>query len=407
MLIRASLAGLCCLGLGWLIVAETFAQEEMRRGRPAFAILWRPSSPSAAASLAESYLSRGATGAARQQARAALNITPWNAIALRILGLTEERVGDARKAASLMALGAKLGWRDTQTQIWLLKHTLADANFHVAMQHGDALARRQKALPLVFALMTAATTSPQGIDALVERLEVPSNWREKYFSQLGNVPRGFYPSLSTLFERMKTGATPPSRKEAAPLMLAMILHGKGAEARALWTTLFGNSGPSTYVTEGGFDRTDPSSPEYTTPTAFDWWLNPSAKGYADIMEAPTSQGNSALRIISTSADTSLFGRQVVILPPGTYELTARIYANREDASRVISSDITCQDGQTKITPPPSPGPLPTGRWVRFKTLFTVPREGCAYQSLNVRSLPRESHTEASLWFDDFVISPAN
>lgn len=405
-LVRISLAAAVCAGLGWLALSEGLATQAMHAGKPEVAARWRPSSPGANAALAEAELRRGRVKRARDRAMCVLATAPSNVAAMRVAGLAEERLGTPEQAARLMAQAAKWSWRDTQTQMWLFQRTLLDGNFPAAMQHGDALARRAKERPLVYALMTAATAATAATPALIARLEEPSNWRLDFFRSLQSVRPEAVPGIVRLFEQLKGSALPPTRTEARDFLYRMIEFDP-AGARQLWDRLFADGAVRRIVTDGRFDRTDPTSPDYRAPTPFDWWFPPTTQGYVDVTASPRSETDKAMHITYSGTDGALpIAQQIIVLPPGSYTLSARVAAEREDALRDVPIDVMCGKSATALSTAGTPLVRAGSEWQTITRRFTVPANGCPYQTIAIRALPRDEARDIILWFDDVSVAQA-
>ena len=70
-----------------------------------------------------------------------------------------------------MTVAGRLGWRDVVTQIWLFRDRLLADDLDGALDHADAVMRRQDVVPKALLLALAqAARDPRSTDALVGHL---------------------------------------------------------------------------------------------------------------------------------------------------------------------------------------------------------------------------------------------
>jgi len=152
---------------------------------PELAVLWRGDSADAVAALARQRLvSHDRDGAARLAGRA-LQLAPLNASALTTYGFAMDLLGRQPRADAAMFVAGRLGWRDLVTQIWLLRRMLLAGDIEAALNHADALMRRQDAVPApLLAALTAAARDPRTTDALARHLALNPAWRTPFIVYL-------------------------------------------------------------------------------------------------------------------------------------------------------------------------------------------------------------------------------
>ena len=128
---------------------------------PEAAVLWRGDSSDAIAALARQRLAGRDQGGAARLAGRALQLAPLNASAMTTYGFAMDELGRQARADTAMAIAGKLGWRDALTQLWLFRRMLLAGDFEAALNHADALMRRQDVVPAaLLAALTAAAHDP-------------------------------------------------------------------------------------------------------------------------------------------------------------------------------------------------------------------------------------------------------
>ena len=167
--------------LGWEVIKVPVAQ----RAPPELAVRISPKSPEVLARAADGELDARRLDNAAFVARASLAMAPFNARALRVLGLA---IADADPvdADQLLTLAGNLSLRDNVTHAWLTEQRLKRGDYRSAFAHADTLVRRRAGLgPQVFNLYTtAATSDPRALPALVELLATRPRWRQDYLQYL-------------------------------------------------------------------------------------------------------------------------------------------------------------------------------------------------------------------------------
>lgn len=94
----------------------------------------------------------------------------------------ESRKGMPREEGrQFLRLLRKMGWRDLATQQNLLFDAAQRNDLQGAMQHFDAILRRDKLTGAIYPLMVQLELDPQGREALAERLRGMPSWRASYF----------------------------------------------------------------------------------------------------------------------------------------------------------------------------------------------------------------------------------
>ncbi|WP_211352805.1 O-antigen ligase family protein [Altererythrobacter ishigakiensis] len=112
----------------------------------------------------------------------ALNRQPLDQSLLNAIFASEVKRGldDTRRRAYISTL-SKMGWRNTPTQQNLLYEAAQRNDLEAALNHIDALLRRDKLVEQIMPLLTQIEVDPAGTRIMVDWLAQDPIWRERYF----------------------------------------------------------------------------------------------------------------------------------------------------------------------------------------------------------------------------------
>ena len=188
---RTLVAVLLGTALSWQISAAGVAALAARSSDPhLLAATGSAAHPQAGAIMAQSLLAAGQRAPAAALARSIVLVDPTNDRAMRVLGLATEALGQHDRGAAIMRQAAALGWRDTPTQLWVLRDAVMRDDYVTVIQRADALARRNRSGELTQPLFRAAVTEPHLRGALADSLADQPMWRGAFFADIRQKPAG-------------------------------------------------------------------------------------------------------------------------------------------------------------------------------------------------------------------------
>jgi hypothetical protein len=365
---------------------------------PELALLWRGDSSDAVAALARKRLIGHDRDGAMRLAGRALQLAPLNASALTTYGFAMDLQGRQPQADAAMFVAGRLGWRDLVTQIWLFRRMLLAANVEAALNHADALMRRQDAVPTaVLAALTAAARDPRTTDALARHLAQNPPWRTPFIVYLSAFAQPPATDVAhALLTRLANGPTPPTGDELAVYLRSLVSTQQFDQAAREWRQLTHGAGQAGYVYDGDFERAAGQTP-------FDWTLSDGVGWTASVADAPGEGHGQALRVEYDGVSPPKSVRQLLVLPPGAYRLSGQVYGEGDADPRALGWSVAC------VTTGQVLGGVPTSaakdRWAPFAAALTVPAEGCSAQWLALTATPGDLRTDITAWFDDLAVKP--
>lgn len=259
-------------------------------------------------------------------ARRSLAISPLQTRAARVLGMAELALRRPVPALAALDVAARGGWRDTPTQLWLLQAALDTGDYDSALQRGDALIRRGAATDSVFALFRQMNDEAAFRRSLLRRLADSPDWRGLMFLDFRRAAPAELTGLETLIAETARTPHPATDLELFPLVERMLELGMTAPAHALWRSKAPSSGwtAGNLLYDGGFAIAD-TRQGAGTPPRFEWWVDSDGTGQASVGPAPNGRGF-ALAASSRAGSVVTLAAQAIGLKPGSYRLTARVYA---------------------------------------------------------------------------------
>lgn len=386
----AALAGGACLFLAWQIVV----QAAVERTPSATALKLAPGSARALTRAAEAELDAGRPEQAERLAREALAATPFNARAVRVLGISVDRRGDADRGDQLVTLAGNWSLRDGPAHAWLVDRRLRQGRYGSAFAHADALMRRKPELqPQLFKLMRIAVAhEPRALSAVAERLAEAPSWRRGFLFDLSARPEGFSPAMSLALMLQKSRA--PLNDDELGVLLTHLVQARQYRPAAELRRRLGRDGETPF--DGVFD-------DRPGPAPFRWFVGSGAGATVEIAPDDVVAGQSALRVEYDGYSTPGLVRQFTALPAGAYELQARWRSETPVAADRLAWVVACaEDGRVVARSVQPAAATPTG-WRATAVRFEVPRAGCEGQWLQLKASPGERRTTLVVWYDDVKI----
>jgi hypothetical protein len=313
-----------------------------------------------------------------------LEHSPYEAVALRNIGIITASNDDEKGAARLLDIAARLSLRDYLTHAWLLDYRFRTNQVAPAVKEADLLLRQDdQNWPVILPALIALTRDPRIIDPLARTLSARPYWRGTFITRLGS--DNPYPDTTfALLTRLKAIGSAASKDELDPYFIKSADRLSPSQLFAQWIALLPPSAQSAskgLLREGDFAGLDASPP-------FGWRLYPADGVYAERSTGPAGMG-SALYVSYSGELETIFANQQLVLPPGHYRFAGRAYAEDAIDAGVFRWSIVCMTkGATGVlgTAPVNPQP---GQLGRYAVEFDVPAK-CDQQQLALTGTARDT-----------------
>ncbi len=270
----------------------------------------------------------------------ALAKDPLNAEAVRLLAETESDPGRVR---TLMQEAVRRSRRESAALFWLLNDSLYRKEFQRALDCADILLRTQPELSgYVLNYVAYMAQDPGGLPLVAEALAKRPGWRGPFFDALPRSVRQIEVPLQ-LMTALKENGSPPSDKELAPYLDALISQDRTDAAYNAWLQFLPAAGLAnlSLLTNGSFASTPSGLP-------FDWRIARGQNAVAELV--PTGSGGSErLLHVSFGSGRVTFPElsQIVLLGPGRYRLEGKL-RGRIIAKRGLRWQLRCAGGAHRI-----------------------------------------------------------
>lgn len=390
-------AGVLGLLLGLVLVPNSLSALALSRNDPEAAVAARPTSDALAAA-GDQAMTAKRYAIAEAYGRQSLARSPFNVVALRVVGLSREaRNADDDKAAGYMALAGQLGWRDTPTQLWYVNTASQIGEYEIAMQRADALLRRREFSDEVLAFVRGAATKEAARGSILARLVENPGWRDRLFLDAKTMPEQQKLGVETLIASLRKSSAPVTREEIAPYLDGLIRAGDPGRAYRTWVLAFGDR-TDQWPRDPDFREAAAASMTATVALPFDWQIS-SPQG---ITTRFGSKGGLELGI--ESRRRNVVAQQLMRLPPGAYHFEARLAGNAPRADTLLNWTIVCDpsridaDSGAKRTTPSA-----SGTTMSFD--FTVRSDAvCDSQRLTLAGGSANASGTASIMIDRVAIT---
>lgn len=405
MLARAAVGIILVLWLGKLIVTTALVQIALNARQPELLDTLGVESPRLLAEMAGAAIGDEDYARAGELARNALVAAPGEPVAIRALGLSEDAIGDPQRAAAIMALSAKWGWRDRPTQAWLYQRLVLNEDYATAAMHGDAILRQNPTFEPMLRAFAYQAAIPGGRRALIDLLAARPAWRKNYFATLVELEPQLIASTDALFRELATTAAPPTREDVIPFMGRTVQLRQANRGRALWFALFAAGQPPSPLYDGGFEAMASQRILNGQDRVFEWATAYSANGYAEAVQRRGAQG-SALQVSVSGVGNQRLAWQTLTLRPGRYEVSGRYSVDNDEALGALDLRVTCYVGNRELGKwIPRTGVEPD-RWHSFRFVVDVPAgsEACETQFIGFEGKASSPPREQLIWFDDLAIA---
>lgn len=334
--------------------------------------------------------------AVQAKAREILHRSPMEPQAVSLLAQGLVRTGHPAEAERMFRAATTLSHRNTTADLWLFDQAMRARRYEDAFTRADAVLRRDTQGYLsVLETMHTAARDPDALKPLAARLALAPSWRVTFFDLLygrSTTPAFVYP----LFDAMREAGSPPTHAELEGYLRVLSRDGQYEQAYLAWLLSMSPEALESldYVYDGEFDGRPATAP-------FGWKLGGSAGGGSAMEAAPG--GGRALMINSDGYTPAVFAQQLMVLPPGRYQLTGTVQAPANAAAGELAWSVSCLPAKNELMQAPA---RPTDGWRRFSAPFTVPLTGCKAQMLALKSQPGERRTTMAVWYDKLAVQPA-
>jgi hypothetical protein len=391
------LAGTLTVVAAALVTAAT-ASQVLMSSAPAVAVQWGPWNAQAKGKLAAALLTReqmDPTGRAWSLSRAAISRSPGNVDALATFGVLSSAQGHKGTADRAFAYAEGLSRHNRVSELYLIERAVETNDIPRALLHYDhALSTTRRLQPLLLPVLSAAADQPLVLNNLIKTLKRRPIWSvefARYFVAHGPNPAYTLPALLPVLalkpdddvQRVILKAAIARLIEAGAYSAAVAAYDHATHAKRL----------SRAVWDGDFSRRTALSP-------IDWALH-DEPGLSGVVQRQNASAGNALFIIADSDHDGEVARQLLLLNPGVYHLSAVI--GDTDAAAPPQIVLACT-GEKKVPFVAASFPAAPAAGRRIGIELRVPM-GCPAQWLMVRTSPSETRSATPAWIDDIAIMP--
>jgi hypothetical protein len=332
-------------------------------------------------------------------ARRILSTEPLNAEAYRMLG---EVASDPKEARVSMKNAVARSRRESVAVYWLLNDSATQGDFERALGYADVLLRsRGQLTPYVVGYIAhIAESGPAGFEGVVSRLSADPPWRAAVLRYL---PRSAK-DLRTPLRIMKALEGRNSRVAAKyyrPYLQYLVGKKQIPLAYATWLQLQTAEQLKLVglINNGGFQRDISNAP-------FGWQIGRSQNALTRFGPHSSRLEGRAFQTIFSDGRVRFSGpRQMVVLAPGSYELSGEVIGQIK-AKRGLKWGVRCVASRSLGLTEEISGAYPV--WTKFSLGFVVPSSGdCPGQEVRLQHAARSASEEfvsGEIWFDNIKIT---
>jgi hypothetical protein len=396
---RTAALAVVLAGLLWLTTAVTVSGVFGQRNS-AVALAWWPGHAAARGTLARQLLmdksapSAAQRSRARELAEAALARDSLSVPAVTTLGLLAAEAKDLERANRLFRYSETLSRRDLATQIWLIERDVTKNDISGALTHYDrALRTSSTAGDLLFPILARASIHPKVAEQVSRLLGSRPPWWQPFVRRVtfdAALPAGSIPHLLAALR------LDPQLEEERTILADAIRRlekeGQYASAFHLYRSTDSVRAPGVNIRNSGFEADNPLPP-------FDWLLvqDPDLRATID----RRGDRGSALFLLASNGRGGEVARQLLMLAPGTYSLSAVAGdVSGEEVDRPNIGIVCASKDRLRIADLRVPSLPPTGG--RVAREFAVPPR-CEAQYLIVSAHSGLDGESSLPWLDDFTI----
>lgn len=330
--------------------------------------------------------------------RATLARSPVNIAAARSLALSEIAMGRGAAGHRMIVAAESLSRHDMPTEMWLIEDRVAAGDIAGALKHYDhALRTSIPSRALLLPILAQASDDPRVAIALAPLLRVRPEWWSDYLGRFVERTQSAK-SLRIIAQALRLDPRSEiDRQRLVSILARQVALRDWTGATALYAGATGVTPGKTggsWVVDGGFEQDHELPP-------FDWLLTDESDHSAVRNPVEGASGAVALALVGT--DGRDVARQLLVLQPGRYRLTAKVGMVPGGLTAAPALTIAC-DQSASSADPIATIPLPVTRTARaMAAMFTVPAKGCAGQVLTISSARNVGYLVDNPWIDDIDI----
>lgn len=261
-------------------------------------------------------------------ARAAVAADPIDPRSTALLGAALLASGEAARADRAFRVAARFGWRDAQTQLYLMDRAQKSGETALAALRLDAVLRQNPLFPLRDMFLARFEATPQGRAALAARLALRPAWTIQFLGQDNQ------PQPATLRHRaqiLQAVSGPGWGCDAiAPLVNRLIAAAEVAPAKQVWARHCPAASPG--IADSSFADFGPRK-----RTPFDWNLPSSG----DIATVPAASPATGLTARVSGASSQMVAWQMLTLRPGSYRVSWSAAELSDKPTDSVSLSLSC------------------------------------------------------------------
>lgn len=262
-------------------------------------------------------------------ARAALQVEPGNARALRALALASEQGAVKLDTGRLMQQSSDASRRDLVTQIWLVQRAAREGNPKAAMRHANvAMLANRRGDEVMIPMLVRAMVDDRLVTPLAQELATRPPWLATLWGQILE-SKPAWPNAVKLLGELKADKGVLPDDLGRELVQRMADNGQYALAAGVFATL----APDRPLGRSGVTSTQFAQEAEIAP--FDWQTQANGRIAADALR----EGGMLFEV--SRGPGGLLARRLVPLQPGDYRLRAKLGVEDADAGEVPFVRLTC------------------------------------------------------------------
>lgn len=314
-----------------------------------------------------------------------------------VAGRAKEQAGRMPEALALMEEARRRRPNYTPIRVNLMGYYAQGARYREAIGEADVVMRlspeASASLVPVLADMLPHAEARAAFAAIL--LREPS-WREAFLDAARKKTRPEHAAaLLAELSRLKGGSI--SVPEASLVVATLIREGRYGEAHAAWLRLVPvrERGRSSLLFDADFQG-------LTAPPPFNWTFNSNQIGRAE----PVASGSgepSHLDVGYFGGGQARLAEQMLVLKPGSYQLTIKAKADRSEPQGEIYWALTCQPGARELAR--LPFTKFSNSYGMYRMNFAVPA-ACPAQVLALIAEPGDLSQPINIAFAQLRLEPA-
>lgn len=328
-------------------------------------------------------------------ARAALSRDPTIVDAWRLLGLVSSVRNEEGRATGILRFAERVSRRDLLVQLWLIEDQVRRDDVVGALRHYDvALRTSPTSRQLLLPILVAASKEPNVARPLTRILAANPAWRIEYtYALTHSAVTG--DTVPMLVQHLLSGPVERETLHFLPQRLATA--GDYENAWRVYSLLKGSpsAARAALIRDGTFSSVGGIGP-------FDWFM--ANEGAIRGERRIRSEGgeDSALFVSAEAGSSGDGARQLLLLAPGSYALSALVGSVPESTTAGIVLRLACQGEPPRVLAEAIHTPTqPAGSLQQLR--FNVPA-ACPAQTLTFEVRSRTEIGESEAWIDNVSIS---